>query len=248
MLKFMKRLYLTFLYAAFITLIAACDGRGSATKGEDKAISGPANTDQSGASGTGKLYDNKITKQPCDLLTAEAVAVVAGVKASAIEQRKMASICLFTWEGGQASIGLLRSDKTVAAARTRFEKSYAGQSGEEVAEAAAQINAQIQKQEDEGKTDGDQQHAKLVTNALSETFSGGFQFEDIPGLGDISRFETTGTETEFGGKTFVSYANSLHVLTGNLKFTVSFSRDGEPQLYKNECVALARAALRSLPD
>jgi len=247
MLIFMKRIILIVLYVGSLTLLTACGENGNDAEAKAESKPGSANKEQA-ASSTGKLFDREITKQPCDLLTPDAVAVVAGVEASAIEQRKMASMCLFSWEDGNASIGLLRTDKTVEAARKRFENSYANQSGEEVAEAAAQINARIEKQKDEGKTDVNPEHAKAVTGAFSDRFSEGFQFEDIPGLGDISRFEITKTETELGGKTLVSYANSLNVLTGNLKFTVSFSRDGEPKLYRDESIALAEAALRSLPN
>jgi len=243
----MIRTILVILYMSSMSFLLGCDGGGNGAEAKTAVKTGVVNEKQAAAS-AGTLFAKEITKQPCDLLTPNAVAAVAGVDQSALEQNAMASMCLYSWDGGQAHLSNLRTSKKVEFARERFENSYRNQTGEEVAQGMAKIDAELEKQKDEGKTEVDPQQAKVVTGAMSGMLSGGLQYEDIPGLGDIARFEITRTETQFGGKTFVSYANALNVLTGNLKFTVSFSRDGEPKLYRDESVALAEAVLEKLPD
>lgn len=243
----MKNIIRTVLYTGLIFLLPACDAGSSdtpsGTTARIEAIDGGHS-----AKPAGRLFDREITKQSCDLLTIDSVAKVAGAPVSEITQRKMSSMCMYDWETGQASIGHLRTSETAASARDLFENSYANQSGEEVADKMAAIGAEVEKQKNAGKTDVDTEHAKAVTGAMGGAFAGGLQYEDVPGLGDAARYETTKTETSFGGKTFVSYANSLHVLTGNLKFTVSFNLEGEPKMYRDEAVALAEAILKSLTD
>ena len=243
----MKNLIKTFLYAGLIVLLPGCDAGSSDTSSTTIAKT-EANDSGHAAIPAGRLFEKEITKQSCELLTTDAVASVAKTPASTITQRKMSGMCMYTWESGQASIGHLRVSRTAEAARDSFETSYANQSGEEVADKMEAINAEIAKQKDAGETDVDPEHAKAVTGAIGSAFAGGFQYEEVPGLGDAARFETTKTETSFGGKTFVSYANTLHVLTGNLKFTVSFNLEGEPEMYRDEAVALAEAILKSLPN
>jgi len=241
------RTILMVLSICFLSFLTGC-GDDSSSAEENSAVKTGVVKEKPPASSVRTLFEREITKRSCDFLSAEAVARVAGIDSSALEQRSISSMCLYSWEGGQASLGHLRTSKTVEFARSSFENSYKHQTGEEVAQHMAKIDAEIGKQADEGKTDVNPQTAKQVTGAISGMLSGGFQYEDIPGLGDIARFEITRTENQLGGKTFVSYANNLNVLTGNLKFTVSFNRKGEPKLYRDENVALAEDVLGKLPD
>jgi hypothetical protein len=243
----MIRIILIILYMSSMSFLLACDGGGNGAEVKTAAKAGAVD-EQRPVSSSDTLYDQEITRQSCDFLTPNAVAAVAGVNPSTLDQSAMASMCFYSWDGGQAHLSNLRTSKKVEFARESFENSYRNQTGEEVAQSMAKIDAELEKQKDEGKTEVDPQQAKVVTGAMSEMLSGGLQYEDIPGLGDIARFEITRTETQFGGNTFVSYANALNVLTGNLKFTVSFSRDGEPKLYRDESIALAEAVLEKLQD
>jgi hypothetical protein len=73
----------------------------------------------------------------------------------------------------------------------------------------------------------------------------------VAGLGDMAAYETTRHETKIGDRSFVSYANKLDVLTGNLTFDVSFALDGngsDAKMYRDEAVGLARAVLDGLPQ
>jgi len=197
---------------------------------------------------SGKLFVKEITKQPCHLLTPDTVAELAGVESSTLEQRNIAGMCLYSWDDGQASLGHLRAHDSVESARRSFENSYRSMSSDEVAKHMEAINEEIEKKKVEGTTDVDPENAKIVTGAIVDSLAGGLQFEDVAGLGDAASFETTRFENQILGKTFVSYSNSLNVLVRNLKFTVSFNREGEPKLYRDENVALAEAVLKKLPN
>jgi hypothetical protein len=225
-------------------------GCGSDSNGaEAKLVANAGAVDEKHpAASSSTLFAREITKQHCDLLTPDMVAELAGVDSSTLKQRNVAGMCIYSWDGGQASLGHLRTRDSVEFARSSFENSYRNQTGEDVAQSMAKIDAGIEKSKAEGKTDVDPEQAKMVTGAMSNLFSGGLQFEDIAGLGDAASFEITRTESQIGGTTFVSYANSLNVLVSNLKFTVSFNRDGEPKLYRDENVALAEAVLQKLSD
>jgi len=240
----MMRIILVLLY---LSLLVGCDGNSNAN--ETKAVAKAAAVDQKrSVVSAGTLFTREITKQPCDLLTSDVVAEVAGVNPSLIKQRNIAGFCSYSWEGGKASLGHLRTRKTVEFARSSFENSYQNQTGAEVAKNMKVLDGEIKKQKAEGKTDVGPAQAKMVTGAMSNLLAGGMQFEDIAGLGDAARFETTRSENQIAGETFVSYANSLNVRVRNFKFTVAFNRKGEPRLYRDENIVLAEAVLKNLPD
>ncbi len=157
------RMILVLLY---LSLLVGCDGNSNAN--ETKAVAKVGAVDQNRAAvSAGTLFTREITKQPCDLLTPGAVAEVAGVDPSLIKQRNIAGFCSYTWEGGKASLGSLRTRKTVEFARSSFENSYSNQTGEEVAKSMGVIDDEIEKQKAEGKTDVDTERAKMVTGAMS---------------------------------------------------------------------------------
>ena len=192
------------------------------------------------------LFERSVTRRACDFLSPEAVAEVAGVDPSGIDQRSMGGMCLYSWDGGNASIGRMRTSKTVQSARASFEKSYRSHSAEEVRAGMDQAQGELEKQTAEGKTTIDPEQARLVMGTVATALADGLQFEPVQGVGDLAAFETTRNETEFGGRTVVSYANTLAVLTGNLRFSVSFARDGDPRHYRDENIALGQAALQAL--
>lgn len=239
----MKTFIERIVFSGLAVFLAACGGDQG---GPDSGNVQSTDSIQSSTSSSGKIFEKDIRSKPCEILTTEMVARVAGVDAAGVEQRSISTMCLYSWDGGQAMLGHLRAGKTIKSARTRFENAYKTQTPEEVQESLAAIDAQIKKQNSAGKTDVTPEQAKLVTGGLGNAFAGGLQFEDIQGLGDIARFETTRTETKVFDKTIVSYSNSLNVLISNLKFTVSFSLDGEPKLYRDENIALAKAVLDAL--
>ncbi len=241
----MIRMLPVLLCLGLTSLLSGCDADTDVREMKPAAIAGGEKQNRP-VSSTDTLFAKEITKQQCELLTASMVAELAGVDPSALKQRNVAGMCIYSWDGGRASLGFLRTRDTVEFARSSFENSYRNQTGEDVAQSMAKIDAGIEQRKAEGKMDVDPEQAKKVTGAMSNLFSGGMQFEDIGGLGDAASFEITRTESQIGGTTYVSYANSLNVLVSNLKFTVSFNRDGEPKLYRDENMALAEAVLKKL--
>lgn len=243
----MKRTIRILLCMSLMSFLLACDSSGNGA--ETNAVGKSGGVEEKGpAAYSSKLFDREITKKPCDLLTPDTVAELAGVDSSALEQRNIAGMCRYSWDGGEASLAHLSTSATIEFARRNFENAYGNQTGEEVAKSMGVIDDELEKQKAEGKTDVDPEQAKLVSGAMNNLLSGGFQFEDVAGLGDVARFDVTRSEMQILGKTMVFYANSLNVLVRNLKFTVSFNREGEPKLYRDENVALAEAVLKKLPD
>ena len=250
----MNNLIKTTISTGLFVLLLGCDADSSVDSNTSSNTSGQAKgqaTSQAkapAAASSGKMYAKEITKKPCDWLSVDAVATVAGVAASAVSQQKISSICNFKWDSGGAFLGQMRVSKSLDSARSSFETSYVNQSAEQVADSLAQMSDGIKKKSEAGETDVNPESVKVVTNAMSGAFSGGFKYEEVSGLGDMAFYETTRSENAIAGQTFVSYANTLHVLVGNLKFTVTFNRDGDPKMYKDETIALARDVLKTLPN
>ena len=67
------------------------------------------------------MFDEGISKQACELLTPEIMAEVAGVDAAALDKKNIMGMCLYSWEGGQAHLGHLRTSKSIEIARRGFE-------------------------------------------------------------------------------------------------------------------------------
>lgn len=250
----MKRKILIIFCTILTGLLVACGGDDPGPSSESNSpdtgsdSNAVADSEPKAKSSSARKFTKNEFKNLCDILDPVSVSRVAGVDDAVLEQMKMSSMCIYSWDGGQANFGMIRIGKNSKSARTSFENSYKNMSGEEVAEGMAAIGKQVEKQSSEGKTDVKPGQAKAVTGAMAGAFAGGLQYEDIDGLGDVARFETTRSEVKFGGRTIVSYANSLNVLVGNLKFTVSFSLDEENKHYRDENIALARAVIENLPD
>ncbi len=260
------------MLSACLTIPVACDRDGSDAAPEAGSTSAAAQgaeghkarkTDEASNAGAGRaedsppagdkggtdvaLFDKEIRNEPCEFLSSEAVARVAGVSAESIQQRELMGVCTYTWPGGSASLGHLRVQRDADAARRFFENSYADKTGGEVQEDLAKVEAEIERRKAEGKTDVDPADAKkLVTRPAGLAHSAGFTYEDVAGVGDAARFENTRNEMEIAGRKVVSYPNKLHVLVRNLQFSVSFDRKGEPTIYRDENIALAKAVLEKL--
>ncbi|MCA9660596.1 MAG: hypothetical protein KC486_19805 [Myxococcales bacterium] len=240
--------------------LAGCGDKSAATGAGDEAEAGAEAAGEGaaaaveGAAASAKIFDEELRKKPCELLTKAMVAKVAGVGEDALEVREISGMCLYEWEAGNASLGFVRVKKSAEMAATYFANAHMDMSGEEVAAAFDKIGDEAKKKLEEDAEDGEAkaapEHVKPVTKAMGGAFAGGMQFEAVDGLGDAAFYEKTRTETELAGKKFVSYANKLDVLVGNMSFGVTFSLNDEPdaaKMYKDENVALARAVVDALP-
>lgn len=231
-------------------LIIACGGADSGGAG------GSSSDSPTPAAASAASYDEALAGDPCALLTPAMVAAVAGVPESQLEQRAMktGNMCIYSWDGGNASIAFVKVHDSADKARSRFESEHQSMTGEEVSAAMAEIGKRTKEKLEEDAAAGedvpDPEQVEPVTGAMAEALDGGISFEPVTGVGDLAAYETTRHETRLGGQVFVSYANKLDVLTGNLTFDITFALDDEPgeaKMYRNEAIALARAVLDGLP-
>lgn len=248
----------TRLLATLPVFILAC-GAGSGTKDGADSAAGPAVAAKSegaaealaGAEAeVARLFPATLKESPCDLLSADAVAAVAGVDASTLKQKKMMGMCIYDWEGGGANVGFIRAHDDVARAERFFESAHKDMSAAEVADAFDKIGEKAEEKLEADATRGeakaDPKHARPVAAKMGAAMNGGITWEKIDGVGDAAALETSRHENSIGGKTFVSFANKLDLRVGNLTLSVGFHRD-EPALYRDEHVALARRVVDALP-
>ena len=240
-----------------IILCGGCDGGEVTADGventdsvvQEHTLANSMTQSMAGSGATaGPMFDDSITRQPCELLTAEAVATVADVSTQALQQHHQAQMCMYSWDGGSAALVSLRTNSDLNMARLGFELNYRNRTAQEVKESIDALGAEAQRKVAAGEIDVRPEHVETLTSAVTENLSQGLQYEDVSDLGDAASLEVTQTRTEFEGKTFLSYPNLLAVLVGNLHYSVSFSRDGEPQIYREETRALAQAVLAQLPQ
>ena len=142
----MKRTIWVLLCMSLMSLLPGCDSGGDGTEAEPVAKAAGAIDEKRPVASVGTLFAKEITKQPCDLLTPDAVAELAGVDSSALEQRNVAGMCRYSWDGGEASLAHLSTSATVEFARRNFENAYGNQTGEEVAKSMGVIDDEVEKQ------------------------------------------------------------------------------------------------------
>jgi hypothetical protein len=174
------------------------------------------------------------------------VAAVAGVEADALE-RLIKNPCIYEWKGsrpGRASLGHIRTHKTVEAARTFFENANRDMSGEEVAAGAKLVAERAEKDEpNRGKQAG-----TLAKGLAGGVLAEGFKYEPVEGIGDRAMWNGTRREIDLMGKTTVDYDSQMSVLVGNMAFTVAFEYDKEePKAYKEETTKLSKMVVENLP-
>ncbi len=217
----------------------------------DKAAS--AETTKATPAG-GKSFDEALSKTPCALMSVEMVAAVAKVSAEQIERKEIASMCLFSWEGGAAGLSFVRVYKDLERGRERFGNAHKSMSGDEVKSAMQSVGAQAKKNLSEDAAKGKKVPAAgavdTVAGGFAKSMGGGITFEPIEGLGDVAFFETTRHATAMAGTEVVSYANKTDVMIGNMSFSVTFAHDAvnhQGTMQKDEGIALAKAVLAALP-
>ena len=232
------------------------DGSKADSKGDAKAAeAGEAKADTGAAAASAKLFPEEMRKKPCDLLKPEMVAKVAGVAADKLEKMEIVGMCNYSWEGGQASLGMIDTSETAEQRRKGFELAYRNMSGEEVAEAMDKIGEMAKDQikaDNEDKAEGekvDHDHVDPVAMGISGALAGGISYKPIEGLAgaDAAVYETTKTSTTIAGMKIEAYANTMVVLVGNMSFNLGFSLEeaqgSEAKMYETENVELAKQVL-----
>lgn len=238
-------------------LLVACKSGDEAPASADKASSGTEQVSPKGATkvvaSASGLFDKDAVKDPCTLLKAEMVATVAKVPATEVTQRKISTMCLYEWQGGNAGLSFVRVLDTVEAAQKRFERAHEDMDVEEVKAAMEELGAgakmRIAAGTEEGKKMPTGKSVDVITNGAVKSMGSGIKFEAVEGLGDMAAYETTRHETIVANTKIVSYANKMDVLTGNLSFSISYSlnaADHQGTMHKEEAVALSKLVLDGL--
>ena len=93
-----------------LLLVVACGDRSD----DDETVSYPPARTSAG------LFDSRLSDHPCRLLRPEMVSAVARVDEDDLKQSEVARMCIYSWEGGSASIAFIRAFGSPADARARF--------------------------------------------------------------------------------------------------------------------------------
>ena len=250
------------LLASVLTLglVTACDGGKDAGKEEtasDNAAEGgsdakdPAKADASsgdapaGETAEKALFDESLKTKPCELLTAEMVAGVLGVdKGSLTQSSPLKSMCSYATENDTSiMIGFIEVRDDLDKATKYFDNAYKGMSPEEVKEAMAAIDKELDKQVDEGKVKvPDGKKAEPVKGAIGDAFAAGFKYEDVEGVGDAARLGVT--KRKIAGMEM--YDNEIYVRVRNLSFQIQVEKEKQDVLHRDELIAAAKAVVKGL--
>lgn len=238
-------------------VVLACDAASEGTPKErpsgeersDAEVGAKGDDGHEATEAAGRRFDRSLRKQACALLTPEILAPHAGVSADQIKQRDMKGMCLYRWDGGRAGLMHIRVSDDVEQSKKWFENAYAGMSKADVDATMDQAAAQIDEDAQEGTLDPNvaPEQAKRVASKLGGLMDEGFSFVQVFGVGDQAAFANTRRETTAMGRTVVEYDNEINVRVGNLKFTSFFRPSGEPKLYQEENVELAKSIVAALP-
>ncbi len=236
---------------ASVISASACKGDGEKSSAEGAVI---AKGGEGSSQASGKLYEKGMGKKACEMLTPEMVAKIAKVPVGQIEQQAVSSFCLYSWDGGKASMMHVRVYKDLDQASSRFANAYSNKSGAEISKQVAAMGDVAAAKAVAGKdvaSSAKGQTAKVVTSALTNSMASGMTYDSVPNLGDAAMYETTRHATTVAKTDVVSYANQMQLLTGNLKFSLSYSlnaKDGQGAMYKDEAIALTKLVLEQLPN
>lgn len=224
--------------------------------------SGDAAGDTAEASASAVLFDEDLEDEPCAALTPAMISQVVGVPEADLEQRDMMGRCMYSWEGGQASIGSLDVYESAERAQQRFEQTYRRLTPEEREQAAAAMREQLERRREAGEITEEQAR---MAGGLADVAGGVAQttdYEPVPGVGDQAVYDGTVRTMQTGMLGDVTVAeSSLHLRLGNLVTTVQADlfepggdmdarRAGPPpevrQQNRETTIALARAVLDAL--
>ncbi len=213
------------LLGLFCTLTVGCDDKDGDEKSEasetpDKSgKKDGGNADAPEAAASVRTFDEDQRKKGCEMLTPKIAADTLGVPEGELEQMKMMG-CIYTWknadnseiaEGAVMSI-FIRED--AERARTHFENATKNKTAQEVRAELAKV-MQTTKESKEIDTESKKKAADMVGGMAGMMIpEGGYQYTDVPGVGDAAR-----ASSEDG---------ALTVLVGNMVFNVRAYK-GKPQ-------------------
>lgn len=81
-----------------------------------------------------RRFRPRLKSDPCDMLSAEMVATVAGVPADTLlASNPMRDMCRYDWTDSKASVGFIRISQNAGTARRHFEAAYSNEGREKKA-------------------------------------------------------------------------------------------------------------------
>lgn len=214
------------------------------------------------ASSSSALFGEDLEEEPCAVLTPEILSEVVGVPAADLEQRAMMGRCMYSWEGGQASLGSLDVYESAERAQQRFEQTYRQITPEERERGAVAMREELERRREAGELTEEQAR---MAGGLADMAGGMAQttdYEPVSDVGDQAVYDGTVRTIQTGTLGDVTVAeSSLYLRLGNLVTTVRADlyesggdldarRAGPPpevrQQNRETTVALARAVLGAL--
>ncbi len=164
---------------------AGGDAKSVAASGA-KAVAGEAG----GALSEEARFDKKLRKEACALLTPKMVADAFGVPAGELKQMKVGG-CLYKRKSGEeiveASIMTVRVHDSEKRAAAWFANATKNRTKEEVGKQLEEIKKRAQGHEKIDTKQKKETAGKVVDLVGGMTPDEGFQYEDVPGVGDEAR-------------------------------------------------------------
>lgn len=185
--------------------LAACQDSGS--DGDDVQAAADAETEAATevASSDRAPFDKEMSKQGCELLSAELVSATFDVPADALRQMKIMG-CRYSWGDDattlEAGVSMIRAYDSEAGAASWFSTATRNRTAEEMQAEMDKIAGRVDESE-QLDTELKKSTAKDVLNMVD---SKAVTFEDVAGVGDEARVSDEGT---------------VYVRVDNLTFMVS---------------------------
>ncbi len=183
--------------------------RGSVQEVIEKKVEGAMN--QAEAKAGGALFDKKLIKQACEILSPALIEKTFGVPGAELKQFKIMG-CTYSWNSKgadkpqilEAGFTTIMAHKTEEAAKRWFEIATKGMTEEEQKKVMGQV-AQKTKERVEVDTKAKEKVVDNLLGAMGGMSKGGIQFEAVSGVGDEAKFQISdgGLWIRLGNLTFV---------------------------------------------
>lgn len=184
------------LLAAMLLSIGVLVGCDKSDAPADESAASASSAEESQNEGVGEArFGESLVDDRCELLTKAMVAEVFNVPVGELEQHGGSKYpCSYKWEGDgtELRVEVVRAEvfDSEALAASHFLKMTTDMSSEEVDEAMKAIKKTAEKS---GQLDS--KSKKMAAKKLGEGMAeGGFEFEDVEGVGDQARYELTTNE------------------------------------------------------
>ena len=216
MLRHARKLGFLLTGLGLVTLLGAtaCDKGGEEAAAKDGDAKASAEAGSGGAPTTtaeAKTFLKDQSKKGCEMLPPALVAKTFEVPEAELQQMKIAG-CIYSYDSGDGSQTVEASINTIfvrddpAKARQHFDNATKNMTAEEIKAQMGMVMGKAKESEaidTAAKDKGVDQVGGMMAAMVPD---GGYQYEDVPGVGDAARVLT--------------HDGKLTVLVGNMVFTV----------------------------